>query len=1609
MGRGLGSTTGTTVRITPQNFREVLGPNADVLMTPQNTRDLFEKGYLDVKRTFTEDTSSEGALSILAKSIGALIGPSKSLGAMSIDPKFMQMIKDPSAEIGFGTTSVRAEQLEVLSSPADPAIQEEAPPDDPQPVPPPQGPQRPRPHPEEPEDEQWNPVDMSRPQINPVDPITPEPPQLVVDAVGTYKHDSSVVRTNDQGEVDALRTGHDSGAFEISIDVNSNVLHGAVYNTGLSQRRGDAAASLLHLTPEERQNNVSPASDNKHRRDLASDFNLEITGEGSTGTPHKVKIADPNGPQPSNNFMHAAQDLIDKQYRFPDKKNSPLRSVLQSDSNISRPDPRVEAIAKKNHITPTISDGSTPPKQITNPEYTQLYDYAQSFMNHRSFDAHVTITDFGKAEQWLEANKGNAKIAGSDVYKQVQGQVEQWHATQSGQSGANDEAVETVSGNFDRVTAEPDPNADPEIVPAKEDVQAVIDQIDDVLEAGGLTEEQESDLLTKRTELTERLDSTPTAAANAETRLTNDLNEIAVPGTVLDADDNAHLDKLVRDAGGATKPTTHPITIGERTFPAGTRLGDIVQYAKDIAGSGPSTQPGEVYDSGDITAQLDDDLGKFETFAGQVSSGQSVNPVTIANYADNIRENIALLRQPGATDPPIDEAVIQGYEDRLRTLEQTPGIAPNPETGDKGLLAAGRAEKATGTSQYPRQINDSFKGFQTYLKAAVKDGKINYDEQAKIQSFVDTTARNMAIYLRDQGVPGFENADKMNITDVKAKLSQLNAEGLKAAGIPDAEATQLVETLEKVTTAQASINLAKSEGPFTSSLYNNVRALNQRLDEFESVGVVKTAFANEMKGMAEQVPPAAFNTLMETVYGLPPCPETCPDEADDPQNYQVFKAYEELQTQAKNGTLAFPPNVGFVDRAELGGANGAYIESARDPDNPNRAAAPTILLARDLLDHPDRLRDVFTEEMFHHLEHTTQVQQLAQQGAQERYEAADAKIDELIGPLNNIADTASRQGTPIRAALDRGDYEGAQELLADKIEAKMPGLGREKAMEYASQLFDPVSRAQLDVVATAEQNPALQTALGTGDRAGVVAALIPALKAKGLNDEDAREAAETLILGEEGEVPLELDQELPLGLIDYETNPVDLPDENNVTRTGALQTAQAAEVPTERLVSQLKEARRDRREASNDIKTGQAGRDIDTRGDEGRVALLALRSYRANGSDLGAMVAAGERGRMQTAQVSGNFTRLGGPKDQGIVNENGINAGGRQIAGEGTVAEFSSGGSDEPAALPGHGDGTIHVRPERQPGDRSAVDYAANPQGLQGVRSLNPNRSAQTPMQKLPAEARREAIKDRILAERAGPNSGTPQENIAALQDMKTKLNATPPGQVNPNELAARIERTRAQIAELAKKPENKDQVQALTEQLEALGQNAQGAPDTAFQEAYSKGSTKNEAAIQEAQERAESATGSSWAGNFGTPETQQTVKNEYKEEKSTMAQVGEAMMDAVPRGLQAVGKLLVNCSEQWQALIHKLFKDIGKPATIAEKTIYGDQGGPWDTAADVGKPEDDLQMKNVHRFDEVTNANGPPDYDYAKQLAQQGPAQARIANDLQLEKRRQQSYFERG
>src|SRR5690606_8740366 len=96
----------------------------DALLTPQDMKQLYDQGYLDVQRQFTTMESHEGIFTLTAKLAAAIVGPSRSVGAIQIDPLFLEMIKDPNAEVGFGFTRVRNETLRVLPSPAaDPAIQ----------------------------------------------------------------------------------------------------------------------------------------------------------------------------------------------------------------------------------------------------------------------------------------------------------------------------------------------------------------------------------------------------------------------------------------------------------------------------------------------------------------------------------------------------------------------------------------------------------------------------------------------------------------------------------------------------------------------------------------------------------------------------------------------------------------------------------------------------------------------------------------------------------------------------------------------------------------------------------------------------------------------------------------------------------------------------------------------------------------------------------------------------------------------------------------------------------------------------------------------------------------------------------------------------------------------------------------------------------------------------------------------------------------------------------------------------------------------------------------------------------------------------------------------
>jgi hypothetical protein len=99
-----------------ESFRVYAGDSipSNVVLNPNQRKQLFEEGYIDVQRSSTMMESNEGLLSITGKLIGALVGPSKSVAAISIDPKFLEMIKDPNAIVGMGYTRVISENFTVL-------------------------------------------------------------------------------------------------------------------------------------------------------------------------------------------------------------------------------------------------------------------------------------------------------------------------------------------------------------------------------------------------------------------------------------------------------------------------------------------------------------------------------------------------------------------------------------------------------------------------------------------------------------------------------------------------------------------------------------------------------------------------------------------------------------------------------------------------------------------------------------------------------------------------------------------------------------------------------------------------------------------------------------------------------------------------------------------------------------------------------------------------------------------------------------------------------------------------------------------------------------------------------------------------------------------------------------------------------------------------------------------------------------------------------------------------------------------------------------------------------------------------------------------------------
>lgn len=1543
------NTDGAQVRITPSNFRQVLGPNSDVLLTPQNMKDMYEKGYLDVKKTRTTMESNEGTFTILAKALGAIIGPSRSIGAISIDPNFLEMIKDPNAKVGFGYTRVSNETIEVLPSPKNPPPPPDAVPPKMPPIKPMETPGR-KP---EPKKSSWDPVEMTKAQIAQAEAVKSQSPKIDVATLGTFDHDKpgpgdvdakgrviddnrdgvlqrneSGIREKTQGVVDALKSGVAANAFTVTVQTNSNILRPpgqTQYNShpthGLSYRRMQSATQLIGLPGSSATQN----GDAKHTKILDEQFHLNVVSSPGGKTKDGVTL-----PQ-KGSVMVEAQNPVDK--NFANAANDLIATgthngggVLQSNEDLLKPGATYPAsINTSNPLTTRIQQIAE--KNKLSPADTQkLFEYAQTFVDNRSFDAEVQVTDFDSAKKWVDANAGNPKVANTDIFKQVKGQVEAYEKGEYGLSpeqaqAHNQKAMQTITSNVDQLTSGT-------AVPMKEDIAAVRKQIADMRAAGGAPEE-------KLKALEDRLSAVeskqpPVVKSNEEfnkavqEQVVKDLNTAAQPGTEIEPRDLEVIKHNVEAMGQHMddKPAG-PITVagkvynGPDTKPEDMKSwNDIVKDVQATANQAPPDSGEVTYDAGEVKAKITENLGMLAKFSQDLNNKQTVNPESVSNFVKGTQKEIAKLPQ----------AEQKAFQDQLAAIMQDPKMQDAFKVGDRATaLAEQSGEKPTEGTQISQSISD----FHRYVKEVAADGQVSFEERDGMKNYVSNMAQQMLGTLKSRGLSFNETEPP------ERQLATVNPQMLKQANPPfeGAEMDQMVKNVESLKSAQAAVNLC-SESTFSSSLYQNVRNLDKKLDDFEKIGVTKAAFRGEMKNLASETPPARFNALLSAAYGLPPCPEK------REENPTVFDAYKTLQNNAKDGKLSMPPNVSFVDRSQLGGANGAYSNPTNQPGE------GTILLARDLADQPDKMFDVFTEEMFHHLEHETSLQDLAHQGAMAKSTQADTQVSSLMGPMNNL-----------REQLLAGDG-----LKPDDLQIKTGETG-ETAKERVADQIAPQVQTKVSAWLQNEMQPLL--AKGAAGRADAETQLTAMLKNCGMNEGvAATRAKEMLTAGSDANSPLQL---APVSTADARTMAalmIDVGDKSLSLPKGRGPAGQIASAPPDRrseLTTKLNQAVRERSEGVRDQKGY-----VDSAGDEGRAGLYALRAIRGN-RDMNAVKFEADRGRGETLKASSSQIGSTGKDDHGVALHD-ITDGSQTVLRQGSQMEFSSG--DLPT---------------------STIAATGDPSGAgRGIGGLNPNRSQARTMEDMP--------------------SSLLQNNLSTLSDLKDGLNANPPRSINPAGLVRYMDAARTQLQDLdAKKQDlvgklqahpNDPQLQSELDQVNA-DLNTFGAKfneisnDPKIQAAYSQG-----APAVSSEDRNAGFSNSRLSDNFRTDPNGTSVQASFDEKKGTGATIAGLMVDVLPKGLQNAGRLLMQIADTWKAKIQKEFASLMKPITEAENIIYGG-GGPWDHDVSIGRPQNYEAGQKNHELREVTSSVGPPDY--AKNAPNgQGPSnQQRAEEQRQADERR--------
>jgi hypothetical protein len=233
------------------------------------------------------------------------------------------------------------------------------------------------------------------------------------DLQGRYKHDTKTNMTGKDTDTPAEQVVSYfeglPGCVDLTVNANSNLLRGSAYNDSLTETRYEPFNGLTEASDSDNIQRGTASSDAAHRQYIQDHFGL-VANDVASQDKHRVeKTANSTA---SDEFVKAANAL----FTLPAEKDG--STLLQLNRDVVKPDGSRDPIAD-NVLAQLEKKGI----KLTAEEKTKLCEYAQSYMDHRSFnlDIKATITN----EQQYEELKN---WAASRDLSQAGPEVQQAHA-----------------------------------------------------------------------------------------------------------------------------------------------------------------------------------------------------------------------------------------------------------------------------------------------------------------------------------------------------------------------------------------------------------------------------------------------------------------------------------------------------------------------------------------------------------------------------------------------------------------------------------------------------------------------------------------------------------------------------------------------------------------------------------------------------------------------------------------------------------------------------------------------------------------------------------------------------------------------------------------------------------------------------------------------------------------------------------------------------------------------------------------------------------------------------------------------------------------------------